>query len=836
MGPWPFFFSNLAFYGKDPLNPSMNASNSEETVFGAALRLAPAERANYLDQACGGDAALRQRVEGLLNAYQQAENFLETPAAPTLPLARTAWVPLAEKAGDKIGRYKLLQQIGEGGCGVVYMAEQEEPVRRRVALKVIKLGMDTKQVIARFEAERQALAMMDHPNIAKVFDAGATETGRPYFVMELVRGVKITDYCDEKKLPIRQRLDLFIQVCQAIQHAHQKGVIHRDIKPSNILVTVNDGVPVPKVIDFGIAKATGGQRLTDKTVFTAFEQFIGTPAYMSPEQAVITSLDIDTRSDIYALGVLLYELLTGQTPFDSKQLLAVGLDEMRRTIREQEPERPSTRLSTLADDKLSTTAQRRGLDSPKFISELRGDLDCVVMKALEKDRARRYETANGLAMDIQHHLNNEPVVARPPSNLYRFQKLVRRNKLAFAAATAVAAALLIGFGVSTWMFFRERAARREQVRLREFAEANEKKARLEATRSRRLTGLLKDTLRDFMRHEGFYFASTEEALVAASDHIETELQAPEMAGEFENDLKADFEINLGALSLRRRLEGLMEVHNYAEVDKVLQDVSVQESASQARNAPVLQVRATFQARRGRFREAARDISKLIEIDRKDFTYYYVLAPLSAANGDLPGYRQLCKEMLARFGGTKDPSVAERAAKACSIVPPLESDLNRIAQLAELAVTGKEVGDNNLPWWQFAEGLVEYRRKHYESAAGWMQKALIPIPFRYSVDNYRFCPAYMVLAMTNYRLGQVDSARAAFAKGVELSERTLPDFGSEDLGVHWYDVLIAHTLMLEAKGLLEEKTAAQTETLLQHALMLEAKGLLQGKAEKTAETK
>jgi hypothetical protein len=432
---------------------------SEETIFAQALLLPPAECAAYLDQATRGNTALRQRVESLLESYE-AGDFLEQAAA-SVPRQTVHSGPPTEKPGDKIGRYKLLQQIGEGGCGVVYMAEQEEPVRRRGALKIIKLGMDTKSVIARFEAERQALAMMDHPNIAKVLDAGATETGRPYFVMELVRGLRITDYCDERELPIRQRLGLFIQVCQAIQHAHQKGVIHRDIKPSNILVTVNDGVPVPKVIDFGIAKATGGQQLTDKTVFTAFEQFIGTPAYMSPEQAVFTSLDIDTRSDIYALGVLLYELLTGQTPFDSKELLAIGLDEMRRTIREREPERPSTRLSTLADDKLSTTAQRRGLDSPKFISQLRGDLDCVVMKALEKDRARRYATANGLAMDIRRHLNNEPIVARPPGTAYVLGRLARRHKLAFGAAGAVGFALLAGALVSS--LYAVRATRAEKT-------------------------------------------------------------------------------------------------------------------------------------------------------------------------------------------------------------------------------------------------------------------------------------------------------------------------------------------------------------------------------------
>src|SRR6266567_4635098 len=418
---------------------------SELTIFNAALGLPPEERAAWLARACGDDAALRERTEALLSAHA-ASGSLEHPAvSPALGIS-----PLPnERAGDRIGPYKLLQQIGEGGCGVVYIAEQDEPVRRRVALKAIKLGMDTKQVIARFEAERQALAMMDHPNIAKVLDAGATENGRPYFVMELVRGVKITEFCDHNNLPTRERLELFLQVCRAIQHAHQKGIIHRDIKPSNILVTISDRVPVPKVIDFGIAKATQG-RLTDKTLFTAFEQFIGTPAYMSPEQAVMTSLDIDTRSDIYSLGVLLYELLTGKTPFDSKELLEAGLDEMRRTIQEKEPERPSTKLSTMVEGELTSTARRRQTEPPKLISSVRGDLDWIVMKCLEKDRARRYETANGLARDLQRHLNHEPVAARPPSTAYRLQKAIRRHKLAFAAGAAVVAALLVGASVSTW--------------------------------------------------------------------------------------------------------------------------------------------------------------------------------------------------------------------------------------------------------------------------------------------------------------------------------------------------------------------------------------------------
>jgi eukaryotic-like serine/threonine-protein kinase len=458
-------------------------SRAEETIFEEALALPSEKRAAYLDKACENDPQLRQRVEELLRAHEQAGQFMAEPAAPSLERAVRS-LPLTEKVGDKIGHYKLLQQIGEGGCGVVYMAEQEEPIRRRVAFKVIKLGMDTKQVSARFEAERQALALMDHPNIAKVLDAGATDAGRPYFVMELVRGTRITDYCDQNNLSTEQRLALFIQVCQAVQHAHQKGIIHRDIKPSNILVTVNDGVPVPKVIDFGIAKATE-QRLTDKTLFTAFEQFIGTPAYMSPEQAEMTSLDIDTRSDIYGLGVLLYELLTGHTPFDANTLLSAGLDEMRRIIREKDPPLPSTRLSALDNAVQTTVARRRQVEPPRLIHQVRGDLDWIVMKCLEKDRTRRYESATGLAEDLKRHLDIEPVLARPPSVGYRLQKAWRRNRVAFTVAAIIVASLVVGISVSTWQAIVASRARRAELRQRLAAQAAqraEEQARLRADR------------------------------------------------------------------------------------------------------------------------------------------------------------------------------------------------------------------------------------------------------------------------------------------------------------------------------------------------------------------
>jgi serine/threonine protein kinase/Flp pilus assembly protein TadD len=451
---------------------------SDETLFHLALAKPAAERPAFLEEACAGDAALRQRVETLLRSHETPDSFLVRPAENPEPTTDSSASRLADAddpgrtdeestgrsasargLGSRIGPYKLLQPIGEGGMGTVYMAEQTQPVRRTVALKLIKAGMDSRQVLARFGAERQALALMDHPNIAKVFDAGTTDTGRPYFVMELVKGIPITRFCDERRLTTRERLELAIPVCQAVHHAHQKGIIHRDLKPSNVLIALYDGKPVPKVIDFGVAKATG-PRLTDQTLHTEFGAVVGTLEYMSPEQAELNQLDIDTRSDIYSLGVLIYELLTGSTPLDRKRLKGAAILEMLRVIREEEPPKPSTRLSTT--EELPSIAACRNVEPRKLSSLMRGELDWIVMKALEKDRNRRYETANGLAADLRRYLDDEPVQACPPSAWYRFGKFARRNKMSLVMAGVLLLAATVATGALGWTV-RDRAARRTNL-------------------------------------------------------------------------------------------------------------------------------------------------------------------------------------------------------------------------------------------------------------------------------------------------------------------------------------------------------------------------------------
>ncbi|MCI0363876.1 MAG: serine/threonine-protein kinase [Phycisphaerales bacterium] len=528
----------------------MNTANEQQAaeLFFAALDYQVQERVAFLERACAHDKTLRAKVENLLAADDSSVSFLKPPDEDS-PEFGPVTTPIP--AGTNIGRYKLLELIGEGGFGAVYSAEQCEPIQRRVALKIIKLGMDTKQVIARFEAERQALAMMDHSNIAKVLDAGATDIGRPFFVMELVRGDPITDCCDRGDLSINQRLELFGQVCSAVQHAHQKGIIHRDIKPSNVLMTVSEDKLVPKVIDFGIAKATS-VRLTDKTIFTENRALIGTPHYMSPEQAEMSGVDIDTRTDIYSLGVLLYELLTGTTPFDAQRLRTTPLDQMRRIIREEEPPKPSTRLSTMGEAVASVAADRH-TEPAKLMRIVRGDLDWIVMKCLEKDRTRRYQTANDLALDVQRYLNGEPVLAAPPSRVYRLRKQIRRHRWAVVTAAGSAVLVAAGLGISVALWRQAAAARDAQTTQHARADA--------------VGTFLKDmlTLADPARARGDQL-TVREALDAAAQRLEAEpLKDQPMV---ESDLRATIGTVYSRLGVYTEAETHLRTASALLVDKL----------------------------------------------------------------------------------------------------------------------------------------------------------------------------------------------------------------------------------------------------------------------------
>ncbi len=740
--------------------PGQPSPGREEAIFGAALMLPSDQRPAFLSGACGEDLQLRNRVEILLRADAQAGAFLE-PSLPASDSSRTRVdsVSPSEKPGDVIGRYKIREKLGEGGCGAVYVAEQAEPVRRRVALKVIKLGMDTRNVIARFEAERQALAMMDHPNIARVLDAGATETGRPYFVMELVRGIRITDYCDQNHLDTSQRLELFIQVCHAVQHAHQKGIIHRDLKPSNILVTLHDGVPVPKVIDFGVAKATEG-RLTDLTVYTELYQFIGTPAYMSPEQAEMSGLDIDTRSDIYSLGVLLYELLTGKPPFDPQELLQSGLDEMRKIIREKEPVRPSTRLSqTLVAANVSSlkspatgkpaTAEEARADSHRLlrlketIALLRGDLDWIVMRALEKDRTRRFETASALAADVRRFLKNEPVEARPPTPLYRFGKMVRRNKAAVASVCAVAGTLVLGLGLSLFLFVKEREAFRRAVEAEKQQAALRKQAEAGLALERRMREL-----------------------------------AP--IGE-----------KLSTVGL------LMSQGQFDKAEELMSQVPL----TFPQSAVIFNVLGDAHARRGGLQAAITNYAKAIETDPTNALAHYRLAPLLARTGDLKAYGRHRERILREFAATTEPAIAGEMAEVCLILPPPADALKVIGTMAGIAAAA---GPGKSPWKSigFVQGLAEYRQGDLTSAVRRLQTVVAQ-----EGDLNRTVEAYMVLAMAQHQLKQTDQARATLRKGLEIVEakpRTLDN-------PNWNDQMTCDLLVQEARHLVQDAPISRDET-------------------------
>ena len=725
-----------------------SAKQMEDAVFFTALNLSDLEqRKLFLDQACAGNPELRAAVEELLSAQGNAEHFFAKGAsafnlpADEIPSALKEGISekvfLDEPIGTRVGPYKLLQKLGEGGCGVVYMAEQEKPVRRRVALKVIKLGMDTKNVIARFEAERQALALMDHPNIARVLDAGATETGRPYFVMELVRGVKITEYCDANNFDTRQRLELFIQVCHALQHAHQKGVIHRDIKPSNILVTHHDGVPVPKVIDFGIAKAIEG-KLTEQTLFTAYEQLIGTPAYMSPEQAEYSGLDVDTRSDIYSLGVLLYELLTGKTPFDHKEMMQSGVEGMRRTLRETEPQRPSGILTTLHGTELTATAAHRHSDPPKLISLLKGDLDWIVMKALEKDRTRRYETANGLLMDVERYLNNEPVVARPPSQLYRFQKLVRRNKIVFISGGLVFLSLLAGLGLSTWLFIREREARHEQMMMREKAESAEQRAEARE----------KINQAAIYVHQGNF----DEAGTLLGE-VKSPLPKPSYDGVLAYRTVGEWLALQGRWDeSAKRYLGLMEI------DKL-------------------------------------DKWGAVTID------YQACGVVLMESRQLREYEAFCRASVDSFATTTNGDAAGRVLKTCLLLPPDANLLRHMQPLGDAAEKYfRSLGPQQLWTWSAVPvGLWQYRTGNFDKAIESCRRCLNEKD-KTSAQNasLRLILAMSIYqngaAMAAHaHLGQArETIDARFNKGIERGD---------DTNGHWYDWVFTRQLLREAQALM-----------------------------------
>jgi len=663
--------------------------------------------------------------------------------------------PDDQAVGQCIGPYKLMEKIGVGGYGVVYVAEQQKPIRRRVAVKVIKMGMDTKQVVARFEAERQALAMMDHPNIAKVLDAGATDSGRPYFVMELVRGIKITDYCDQNKLSTTERLDLFIKVCHAVQHAHQKGIIHRDLKPSNIMVTLHDGIPVPKVIDFGIAKATE-TRLTDLTLYTQLYQFVGTPAYVSPEQAEMSGLDVDTRSDIYSLGVILYELLTGTTPFDNKELMSLGVEAMRHTIRDQEPQRPSTRLSTLTGEELTSTAKRHGVEAPHLMHSIRGDLDWIVIKCLEKDRTRRYETVNGLVEDIKRHLANEPVVARPPSSFYRFQTFVRRNRMACGVGATVAAVLIVGTVVST---------HQAVIATRARAKAQDAKERdaLGKKRAEHIEELIvaKDSFlsNDFVR----------------ADTLVNNLPPEVMEQEF-------FMAGPLLRGLGHWHAGQQRWHRAADYfDQLL-------SGPVARKFENLYQGAAFSWS-----------ADPLSLDYQPFALLYpVQALLLIESGDRERYELFRRAVIAKYGDVTDfynGIPASRPLHACLLVPPEASDRVTLCRWVGLL---QFQGDNSGSFGPWLVSLFMHRRGEPEQSLKWAQRCLglKPGPAETAI-------ARTLISIAYWELGREDPARRELAECRGQIERKF----SGELGVgtyatgRWDDWLQARLLLREADQLM-----------------------------------
>jgi hypothetical protein len=715
----------------------------------------PREREDFLDQTCRGNPSLRARLEELVSVRDDAEKFfgMEPDSPATGPRDEAAKTPdgdFTEGLGTRIGRYRLLERLGEGGHGVVYQAEQLEPVRRRVALKIIRVGMDTEGVISRFEMERQALALMDHPNIARVLDAGATASGRPFFVMEMVTGMRITDFCDTNHLDLPARLRLFIPVCMAIQHAHQKGIIHCDIKPSNILVSLHDGVAVPKVIDFGIAKATEGGHPDVSSA--ASSPIIGTPAYMSPEQVNGDGLDVDTRSDIYSLGVVLYELLTGKPARDSGIFKQSSPEEIRRLLRETPIIKPSGRLHSCPPDKLMELAGKRRIEPHRFARMLEGDLDAIVMKAMEPDRQRRYGTASELAADLSRHLGCEVVTARPAGRADRLNKLVRRNKVAFLAGAMVVLALSAGFGTSTWMFIQENKARQEQARLRHIAEvarANEVRLREKAQAG------------ETVAHSAVLISHGEIA------------QADALLGRIGlDDVPASLE---SATAFRTAGEWLLHEGRWEDASR-------------------------------RFAAVAQSISRVDTSESEKISIHFVAAAAAVSDaGNSESYERLRQMAAERFSTTTSPVIADEVVKSCLIKP---ADPEILAKLDPLI----KIIESNIPWdrkdgpedlmeaWQMLSmTLVAYRKDDYQLAEDWARRCLSH-PNR---NPSRSAAVRAILAMAAHRLGHADEAHAELdtTRAEVLAYFDKPfSIGNSPDGF-WFDWLIARILLKEADGLI-----------------------------------
>lgn len=722
----------------------------EQLLFMAAESFADAdERRAFLDGACSRDPELKRRIEDLFEIQDEAAAYLEKRKATGGEGNLDGKNRLVDTT---IGRYRLIDRLGEGGCGVVYLAEQCEPVSRKVALKIVRLGMDTEHVIARFEAERQSLAMMDHPNIARVLDAGATASGRPFFVMELVDGEKISDFCDANRLGLRQRLGIFTQVCEAIHHAHQKGVIHRDIKPSNILVRMQGGNPVPKVIDFGIAKVSNRGEGGD-TSLTSIGQFVGTPAYMSPEVAA-GSPDLDTRCDIHSLGAVLFELLTGQPPISSERIRSLGTDGIRRILRDEDAPAPTAVLAELERDELETVAALRGTDGQDLLRRVRGDLDWIVGKAMARERDRRYESAHSLALDVNRHLDCEAVNAGPPDRLYRLSKLVRRNKVQFLSGAVALLALVTGFGISTVLFFREKQARGVQEELRERAELA-KNAEAELRQ--------KAEYRERISHAAVLVSHGE---LAAADRLMQTVPFGQVPPSLE---AAEAYLKLG--------EWHVTAERWSEATDCFSNL--------ATVLPTIDPADSF------------DISVVV----------IRAAALLCKTGDRARYELIRKQAIERFAGTSSPVVAEQVFKSALLVPPDPETLAALAPMGQFLETCLTEGhpelqgnDFRTSWCYFALGLLRYREGDLEAASRWAERAVPISGGHVPRETMLRC----LRAMIACRTGDLPTARAL----LDEARRPIEEHRSKpvelgDATSSWSDWLIVGLLYREALGIVRE---------------------------------